>query len=191
MNQQSSATKTETKEIVITRDFNASRDLVWTAFTYPEWMKQWWGPKGYTAPVVQIDLRVGGKYLNCMRSPEGKDYWGTGVFREIVPNEKLVMTDSFADEKGNVVSPTYYGFGPDFPQEALQTITLEDHGSQTRLTIRHALSSSEKDRQDAATGWNESLDKLAEFLQNVTPEMKPQGDDIGYRPPGGLSYHSG
>jgi uncharacterized protein YndB with AHSA1/START domain len=72
------------------------------------------GPKGFTSPVAKIDLRVGGVYLNCMRSPEGKDFWSKGVFDEIVVPERLVMTDSFADEKGNTVPASYYGLSDDF-----------------------------------------------------------------------------
>src|SRR5919204_652300 len=68
-----------------------------------EHFKLWWGPKDYTCPFCEMDLRVGGKYLNCMRSPKGRDYWSTGVFREILLMERLVFTDSFADEQGNVV----------------------------------------------------------------------------------------
>src|SRR5207249_10001297 len=67
----------------------------------PERAKRWWGPEGFTAPFIKIDLRVGGKYLFCMRSPDGKDYWSTGVYREIVPLQRIVSTDSFADEKGD------------------------------------------------------------------------------------------
>ena len=70
------------KELTITRTFDALRELVWQAWTEPERVKGWWGPKAFTAPVSKINLRVGGKYLNCMRSPDGKDYWSTGVYRE-------------------------------------------------------------------------------------------------------------
>src|SRR5512145_956811 len=90
-------------ELVITRVFDAPRELVWKAWTDPERFKLWWGPESFTAPACEIDLRVGGKYLACMRSPEGQDYWSTGVYRDIVPMKRIVYTDSFADDKGNVV----------------------------------------------------------------------------------------
>src|SRR3989337_2780421 len=98
----------KSKELVITRLFDAPRELVWKAWTDPKQLMQWWGPKGFTSPVCKQDFRVGGKYLYCMRSPEGKDYWSTGVYREIVAMKKIVCTDSFADEKGNVVPATHY-----------------------------------------------------------------------------------
>ena len=88
--------------LVITRIFDAPRERVWKACTDPGEMKKWWGPKGFTTPVLSADLRIGGAFRYCMRSPEGKDYWGTGVYREIVPGKRLVYTDSFSDEKGNV-----------------------------------------------------------------------------------------
>jgi hypothetical protein len=68
------ATNTCEDEIVITRLFDAPRDPVWRVWTKPEFVMQWWGPKNYTSPSCKIDLRVGGSYLYCMRSPEGKDY---------------------------------------------------------------------------------------------------------------------
>ncbi len=105
--------KEKNEDIIITRMFDAPREIVWKAWTDPELTKRWWGPKNFTAPVIRIDLRVGGKYLNCMRGPDGKDYWSTGIYREIVPRERLVMTDSFADEKGNVVPASYYGMTGD------------------------------------------------------------------------------
>ena len=71
--------------ITITREFDAPREKVWRAWTDPDRLMKWWGPKGFTSPFCKIDLRVGGKYLYDMRSSEGRDYWSTGTYREIVP----------------------------------------------------------------------------------------------------------
>ena len=150
-------------ELVLTRTFDAPRELVWKAWTDPEQVRRWWGPKEFTAPFAEIDLRVGGRYLNCMRSPDGKDFWSTGVYREIVPMERIVCTDSFADEKGNVVPATHYGMGADVPMELLVTVTFEDLGGRTRLTLRHA-SFPPEHAKDAEQGWSTSLDKLAQVL---------------------------
>ena len=62
-------------ELTITRIFDAPRELAWKAWTEPERLKKWWGPQYFTAPVIKNDLRVGGKYLNCMRGPDNKNYW--------------------------------------------------------------------------------------------------------------------
>ena len=157
--------KIDAHPIVIGRIFDAPRDLVWRAWTDPEQLLRWWGPKTFTCPVFQMDLRVGGRYLYCMRSPEGVDYWGTGEFREIVPLARLVWTDSFADAQGNVVPATHYGMSADFPLELLVTVAFETFGkAQTRLTLRHeGLPAGEMSDMTAA-GWRESFDKLVDRL---------------------------
>lgn len=153
------------QEVFLTRVFDAPRELVWKAWTAPQHFKAWWGPRDYTCPFCEMDLRVGGKYLKCMRSPEGKDYWSTGVYREIIPMERLVFTDCFADEKGNVVPATYYGLSPDFPMEMLVIVTLEDEDGKTKLTLRHIDLPTGPDREGAQLGWSQSFDKLAASLK--------------------------
>lgn len=154
------------KELTITRIFDAPRELVWKAWTEPERVKRWWGPKGFTSPVIKIDLRVGGEYLNCMRSPEGQDFWSKGVFREIAPPERLVMTGSFADKEGNTVPASYYGMSGDWPLEMLVTVTFEEQEGKTKLTLKHSgiEGISATDRDNMEQGWSQSFDKLAEHL---------------------------
>ncbi|NLO35347.1 MAG: SRPBCC domain-containing protein [Clostridiaceae bacterium] len=82
------------KKLVLSRVLDASLDRVWRAWTEPADIKAWWGPQAFTAPFIRIDLRPGGQYLYCMRSPEGKDFWSTGTIREVVALKKLVLTDS-------------------------------------------------------------------------------------------------
>ena len=156
-----------TKELVITRIFDAPREFVWKAWTEPERMKRWWGPKNFTAPVIKIDFRAGGKYLYCMRSPEGQDFWSTGVYREIVELERIVYTDSFADEKGTPVPPSHYGISGDWPAEFLVTLTFEEHEGKTKMTLRHAGIQAGEMSDLAEAGWNESFDKLAESLIGI------------------------
>ncbi|RJQ38504.1 SRPBCC domain-containing protein [Candidatus Microgenomates bacterium] len=155
------------EELVITRIFNAPREKVWKAWTQPKQMMCWWGPKGFTSPVIKIDLHVGGKYLSSMRSPEEKDYWSTGRYEEINEPEKLVMTDSFSDEKGNVVSAAYYGMSSDFPKEMLITVLFEEMDDKTKLTLRHSGIGgiNPTDKSNMEQGWNQSLDKLEECLK--------------------------
>lgn len=153
-------------ELVVSRVFDAPRERVWKAWTNPAEFKRWWGPKDFTAPVAEMDLRVGGKYLACMRSPDGKDFWSTGVYREIVPMTKLVITDSFADEKGNVVPSTYYGM-PDVPLETIITVTFEDIDGKTKMTLRHAGFPAGPHREMAGAGWNESFEKLAAYVEEL------------------------
>jgi uncharacterized protein YndB with AHSA1/START domain len=150
--------------LVITRVFDAPRELVWKAWTDPEHVKLWWGPKQFTAPVCKIDLRVGGKYLSCMRSADGQDYWSTGIYKEIVPLERIVCTDSFSDEHGNVVPASHYGMGDDFPSEMTVIVTFEDINGRTKLTLQHIGMPGGEMGEMANQGWNESLDKLAASL---------------------------
>jgi uncharacterized protein YndB with AHSA1/START domain len=162
-----SATKSAKQEIAITRVFDAPRELVWKMWTEPEQMKQWWGPKNFTAPVCRMDLRVGGKYLYCMRSPEGKDYWGTGIYNEIVKPSRLGYTDSFADEKGNVVSASQYEMEGDWPLELHVTVTFEENQGKTKITLQHVGVPPGKMSDMCRAGWNESFDKLDEALEKM------------------------
>lgn len=155
------------RDLVITRVFDAPRALVWEVWTKPEHLQRWWGPKNFTAPVCRMDFRVGGKFLFCMRSPEGKDYWNTGEFLEIVPPERLVMTDCFADAKGNVVPASHYGMGGDWPLELKITLTFEEQAGKTKMTLRHEGIPSGKMTEMTDAGWNESFDKFNEVLASL------------------------
>ena len=152
------------EKLVITRVFNAPRELVWKAWTEPERMKRWFRPRSFTVPVCTIDLRVGGSFHLSMRSPEGKDYWVKGIYREIEPQSRLVYTDYFSDANGAIVSPTAYGMSADFPMESLVSIIFDDYEGKTKMTVEYA-SPESKERDQAEEGWNESFDKLAESLQ--------------------------
>lgn len=155
--------------MMITRTIDAPRNKVWKAWTEPWRLMRWWGPKVFTAPVYKNDLRIGGEYLACMRAPDGKDYWSKGEYIELEEPEHLVVTDSFSDENGNVVPPSYYGMNGDTPLELFVTLTLEDLDGKTNLVLRHIgiESFNDTDRKNMAQGWNESLDKLEDFLDNA------------------------
>ena len=159
--------KASESEMTITRTFDAPVETVWRFWTEPELFMKWWGPAVFTAPHCTMDLRVGGKYLWCMRDPEGKDYWSTGVFREIVPHQRLVYTDAFADEEGNVVPPEDYGMTGDWPKELLVTVTFEDYDGKTKMTLHHDGLPAGEMRELSGQGWNESFDKLAENLKEM------------------------
>jgi len=159
-------------KLTITRTFDAPREFVWKAWTMPEYFGQWWGPKNLTAPVVRTDFRVGGRYLWCMRSLEGKDVWSTGVFHEIVPMERIVYTDSFSDAEGNVVPASAYGVSEDWPSEFLMTVTFEEHEAGTTLLTLQGVGAPAGEMLDAArAGWNEALDRLARVLERGEVDM--------------------
>jgi uncharacterized protein YndB with AHSA1/START domain len=157
-------TQMQANQLTIKRTFNAPRALVWRAWTEPELYKQWWGPSHFTCPIAQIDLRVGGQYLSCMRSPDGQDFWSTGFYREIAPYDRLVYTDSFADEHGNIVPASHYGM-PDMPLEMLVTITLAEQGDKTVMTLVHSGLPADDHAVNAKEGWSQSFDKLAATVE--------------------------
>lgn len=150
--------------LVIERIFDAPREVVWKAWSDPERFKRWWGPKSNTIPVAEIDFRVGGSWLVCDRSPEGRDIWSTGVYREIAEPARIVFMFSFADEKGNPVPASHYGMTGDWPPEMLITVTFEEEAGKTRMTLRHAGIPAGEMSEMTGQGWSESLDKLAESL---------------------------
>lgn len=152
------------QEIVITRDLDAPPERVFKAWTDPERVARWWGPRGFTTPFCRIDLRTGGVFHYCMRSPEGRDYWGIGIYREIVAPERIVYTDAFSDADGNPVSPAHYGMSASHPAETLVTATFAEHGAKTTLTLRHSIPESSDVYEECRQGWTEMLERLGEEL---------------------------
>jgi uncharacterized protein YndB with AHSA1/START domain len=161
---------TKNADFVITRVFEAPRALVWKAFTDPEHMQHWWGPKGSTIVASKMDLRVGGTYLGAMRDPSGRVMWAKFVYREVMPPERLVWEHSFSDENGGL---TRHPLSPTWPLTLLTTVTFEEHSpSQTALELRWAPLNATPEEQatfDAAhggmtQGWGGSFEQLAAYL---------------------------
>ena len=168
-------TGTQIKELVITRVFDAPRERVWKAWTDPEMVRRWYGPEGFTAPSIKIDLRVGGKYIWAMRGPAGSQ-WDTvmytaGVYKEIVPNEKLVVAEYPSDENGTRVEPDARQAGGSFPPELTLTVLFEElEKGKTKLTIVYPKPETEAQYQamlksGMTEGWNSALNKLAAALR--------------------------
>ncbi len=141
-------------ELVITRVLDAPPLLVFKAWTMPEHMARWMGPKGFTAPSVKMDVRPGGAYRALIRSSEGKDYWFQGVYREVVEAERLVFTFAWEEdgERG---------------QENLVTITFADENGKTRMTFKQAPFKSVEERDGHEGGWSEAFDKLAAYAAGM------------------------
>ncbi len=133
------------------RTFAAPRAAVFRAWTEPEQMVKWWGPRGYTAPVCEIDLRRGGAWRACMRDADGGEMCVGGVYREVVPPERLVFT--FAWE--NDGAPGH---------ETLVTVELRDLGDKTALTLTHEAFESADTRDSHGQGWSSSFDCLDDAL---------------------------
>ena len=166
------ATTTPSKDFVISRVFDAPRDLLWQCFTDPERMRQWWGPKGFTVFASKMDLRVGGTYHYGMTAPDGVPMWGLFSYREIVPQEKLVFVNSFSDEKGGV---TRHPMAPTWPLQMLSIFTFEDApGAKTKFTVRwqplnatpeeQATFDSDQSRVSMTDGWSGTMERLESYL---------------------------
>jgi uncharacterized protein YndB with AHSA1/START domain len=158
-----------TTEFSISRTFDAPRDLVFQAFTESGHLMRWWGPKGFTWVSAKLDLRPGGRFHYCMRSPDGHEMWGKFVYREIVPPERLVFINSFSDEHGNTIRAP---FNPQWPLEILNRVTFEEHAGRTTLTLHGApINATEDERKvyDAShqlmeQGFAGTLDQLSDYL---------------------------
>ena len=158
----------EVERMVVTRVFDAPRELVWKAWTDPKYVMQWWGPKGWTSPFCEIDFRVGGKYLFCMRGPDGYEGWNAGEYREIVPYEKIVSTMYFADSKGNKIEPEQVGSEHEAIEGAYDVTLFEDLGNgQTKLTFIGNETMQNAVESGQLEGWKQTLDKVAAVVTEL------------------------
>ena len=153
--------------IVIERTFNVPVNVIWQMWTQPEHFKNWYGPEGFTVPVAEMDVRVGGKHLFCMLTPDGsRKMWSTGEYTEVVPNKRLVYTDSIADEHGNVVLPSAYGMNDDeHPATTEVIVLLEDLDGRTKMVVTHAgLPANE---QGASAAWEQAFAKMTDYIKTI------------------------
>ena len=170
MNAQAATGAKASPDFVLSRVFDAPRELLWECFTEPQHVAKWWGPKGVTAGIIKLDLRPGGMCHYTMTTPDGTVMWGKSVYREIVAPERLVFINSFSDENAGV---TRHPFGPSWPLEMFTVLTFEElSGGKTKLTIRwspHNPTAEEQQTFDAGhdsmrMGWTGSLDQLEAHL---------------------------
>ena len=159
------------ERMVVTRTFDAPRELVWKAWTDPQYVKQWWGPKGFTTPVYEMDFRVGGKFLICMKAPDGQEFWNGGEYHEIVVPEKIVSSMYFADSQGNKVAPAHYGIKHEAIDGEHDVLVLEDLGNgQTKLTFTGNESMQDAIESGQMEGMNQILDKFVVMLAGLSKE---------------------
>lgn len=164
MNQKQGSNKpAAVNEYSATRVINAPIEKVWQAWADPDIFKRWWGPRGYSSNLAKTDFRVGGRYLWNMHSPEGKDFYSAGAFKEIIPMKKIVYTDSFSDENGKVIPASDYGMPGNWPMELTTTVTFEDMDGKTKV-IWQEPDVPQESLKDAMEGGRETMDKLEELL---------------------------
>jgi uncharacterized protein YndB with AHSA1/START domain len=163
----------EDKPFIISRTFNAPRELLFDCFTNPERMKHWLGPKGVKVITAKMDLRPGGMYHYAMQAEGAPAMWGKSAYREVTPPKRLIYINSFSDENAGL---TRHPGAPDWPIELLTTITFEADGNKTNLTIKWELMDNVTASERAifltsfgsmTMGWGGSLDKLGEYLETA------------------------
>jgi uncharacterized protein YndB with AHSA1/START domain len=172
MNAQSRAKEAAAPDFVLSRVFDAPRELVWKAFTESQHLMHWWGPKGFKMVSCEVDLRPGGVFHYGMESPDGHKMWGKITYLEIVPPERVVHTVSFSDENRGV---TRHPLAPTWPLETLAVITLSEQNGKTTMTVNwkpHNATEEERatfDRShdDMRKGWGGTMDQLAEYLAKM------------------------
>jgi uncharacterized protein YndB with AHSA1/START domain len=122
----------------IQHPFSASPERVWAVWTEAAAIQKWWGPENYTAPVIQSDFKVDGKFLFSMRSPSGETHWNTGKYLEIIPLQKIVSTLSFSDENGTALPGKNAPVPGSWPDEVKLTVTFTEEAGKTTVTVREA-----------------------------------------------------
>ena len=149
------------RTVIATRVFDAPREAVYRAWTDPKQLGQWFPPKDFTSPRCEVDPRPGGIFRCDMKGPDGAVFVGKGLFREVVPNERLVFT--FAGEES-------------VPPPLLVTVLFEDQGKKTRLTMQQT-AETVADYEDllkmgVSEGMNQSFDKLDEQLARTKEKTR-------------------
>lgn len=158
------------KPFEISRVFDASRDRVWKAWTEPERLKHWWGPRGFKVHTCKVDLRPGGLFLYGMTAPNGAEMWGRFIYREVVPPKKLVFVVSFSDPQGGV---SRHPSSPGWPLHILSTVSFEEQKDKTKVTVQwtpHEATEAERKvfdegRASMQQGWGGTLDQLTAYLE--------------------------
>ena len=172
MKEKSTATDRAPFEFMIRREFKAPRARVWKAWTDPDQLLHWWGPKGFKVVSTKVDLRPGDLFHYCLESPEGQVMWGRFIYREIVPEERLVFISSFSDENAGVSRhPLHEGW----PLQIFSTVTFSEADGKTTVTVRwvpYEATDAERDTFEKGApsmqaGWTGTFDRLEAYLSKA------------------------
>jgi len=152
--------KTNDQELVLTRVFNAPRELVWEVWTKQEHIQQWWGPKGFTNPVCEWNASPKQPLMVHMQAPDGEIFPMGGEFIELVKPERFVFVTSALDSEGKTIFKEH------------NTIVLKEMGNQTKFAITASVTNitdhaAVPDLVSMNFGWNSSIDKLQDYLKQL------------------------
>lgn len=156
----------KTRDLIVSRIFNAPVELVWKAWTEPEYVMKWWGPDYFTSPSAKIDFREGGISLVCMRAPAdfgGMDMYSTWVYQKIVPMQSIEFIENLSDENGNLIDPAVLGMPPEFPRDTRTVVAFKDlKNGKTEMTVtQYNMPATDTEMgKNAELGLNQSIDKM-------------------------------
>jgi uncharacterized protein YndB with AHSA1/START domain len=157
-------TAATSEELVITRQFHAPREVVFRAWSDPACLERWFAPHGCTLKVLHLDVRTGGTFHLCIQTPQGYECWSVGDYQEVLAPERLVYTIAVADEQGQRRDPIAAGMDPEWPAETRVTVTFEEQGGATLLTLHQTVDEALAKRTGAHPSWLQMLDRLATEL---------------------------
>jgi uncharacterized protein YndB with AHSA1/START domain len=155
----------DTFDVVVRRTFPVPPEEAWRAWSESDLVKQWWGPDGFTCPMADVDLRVGGRTFVAMRAPAefgGGDLYSTWTFTEVVPHSRIAYVFNFADPDGNRLVPADLGMGPGIPDDGEHLVTFDDLGDgDTEMIIVEHGYATEDARNLSQAGLEQCVDKMA------------------------------
>lgn len=152
------------REVLITRIYDAPRELVFKAWSDKEHLSHWYAPRGCTVVFYNHDFRKGGTFLCSIQNPMSHDCVCIGIYREIAEPEKIVYSLFFADKAGNFIEPLQAGMDADWPRETIVTVTFAEYEGKTKLTLHQTVPESIAKRTGAYPSWIDMLDRLAGLL---------------------------
>jgi uncharacterized protein YndB with AHSA1/START domain len=159
---------TQTFTMVVTRTFNASIGQLWKAWSESAQVTQWWGPKGFTAPIARIDFLEGGTSLVCMRAPKefgGHDFYNTWTYTKIVTMQRIEFILNFVDKDGNKLDPAEMQMPPGIPQEVPHVITFAElNDGKAEMSVTEYGYTTAQARDISKLGLEQCLDKMQQAL---------------------------
>ena len=166
-------------ELVVTREIPASAEAVWSAWSEPGYLRQWWGPDGFSCPSAVVDFRPSGTAVLCMRAPAefgGGDYYSLWRFTSIEPTRRIELLHDLCDADGTPVDPASVGMPPDFPRAQRQVIELEDRGGSTLVTVTEYGWPEGQMRESSRIGMEQCLAKMEGVLSSGTGTSRRGAD---------------
>lgn len=145
------------------RTFDAPVGKVWKVWTDEDSIRKWWGPSGYTAPIIKNDVRVGGTYLWSMRSPKGEMFWNAGIYKEVFINKRIVSTMSFSNENGQAIPGSKVPVPGHWPNEIIVIAEFTESAGKTTVRVTE-VGIPLIVKPLAKIGWSQQFDKIRSLI---------------------------